>query len=126
MIMRNSDFSKRETTSCFFPPEPQNMSTPSSTMAAGIALGGVAIASVGAASTYFVEKTKPTVKSLMRDFIIGCVLVLMILQLLPDSMQFLTSLLPSVTSVKTGMESIMSGGAEVANEMEIQVGLPRF
>jgi len=95
-------------------------------MAAGIALGGVAIASVGAASTYFVEKAKPTVKSLMRDFIIGCVLFLMILQLLPDSMQSLTSLLPSAASVKTGMESIMSSGAEAASEMEIQVGLPRF
>jgi hypothetical protein len=57
----------------------------------------------------------------MRDFIIGCV-ALMILALI-NSMQLSDLiLLPSAAAVKTGMESIMSGGAEAASEMEIQVG----
>ncbi len=63
----------------------------------------------------------------MRDFIIGSVLVLMLIQLLPDSIQQLASFLPSFSSVAT-----MVGGAAdtvaaaASNDMEIQVGVPGF
>jgi len=100
----------------------------SSTMlAAGIAIGGVTIAGVGAASTFYMENKKPTIKSIMRDFIIGSVLVLMLIQLLPDSIQQIASFLPSLSSVAT----MVGGAAETvaataSNDMEIQVGVPGF
>jgi hypothetical protein len=89
----------------------------------GIALGGFLIATIGAASAYFTEKKMPTMKSVMRDFIIGGILVLLLLQLVPDSLKSVADYLPS-------FKTILSGGAmgldSVTNEMEIQVGVPRF
>jgi hypothetical protein len=94
-------------------------------LAAGIAIGGVTIAGVGAASTYYMDNKKPSIKSVMRDFIIGAVLVLLLIQLLPDSIQQIASFLPSVPSVAT-----MVGGATetvaASTDMEIQVGVPGF
>lgn len=97
----------------------------STTLAAGIALGGVTIAGMGAASTYTIEKKQPTIKSIMRDFIIGCVLVLMLVQILPDSVQTIMGFLPSASSVLSGA-AIMATAATGTNEMEIQVGVPGF
>jgi RsiW-degrading membrane proteinase PrsW (M82 family) len=97
----------------------------SSTLAAGIALGGVTIAGLGAASVYAIEKKQPTVKSIMRDFIIGCVLVLMLLQLLPDSVHTMMGFLPSVSSMVGGAVA-MASSTNPLNEMEIQVGVPGF
>jgi RsiW-degrading membrane proteinase PrsW (M82 family) len=100
----------------------------STTLAAGIALGGVIISGLGAASIYALEKKQPTVKSIMRDFIIGCVLVLMLLQLLPDSVSTMMGFLPSVSSVVGGAVAMASAatGKEPSNDMEIQVGVPGF
>lgn len=101
----------------------------SSTMlAAGIAIGGVTIAGVGAASTFYMENKKPSIKSIMRDFIIGSVLVLMLIQLLPDSIQQVASFLPSFSSVATMVGGAAEAAAAVAapNDMEIQVGVPGF
>lgn len=97
----------------------------STTLAAGIALGGVIISALGAVSVYTIDKKQPTVKSLMRDFIIGCVLVLMLVQLLPDSVQTLMGFLPSVSSMVGGAVA-MASSASPSNEMEIQVGVPGF
>jgi hypothetical protein len=100
----------------------------STTLAAGIALGGVLISGLGAASVYAIDNKKPTVKSIMRDFIIGCVLVLMLLQLLPDSVQTMMGFLPSVSTMVGGAVAMASAasGNEPSNEMEIQVGVPGF
>lgn len=98
----------------------------STTLAAGIALGGVIISGLGAASVYAMEKKQPTVKSIMRDFIIGCVLVLMLVQLLPDSVQTVMGFLPSVSSVVSGAVAMASAGKEASSDMEIQVGVPGF
>jgi|CryBogDrversion2_11_1035321.scaffolds.fasta_scaffold32621_2 hypothetical protein len=101
----------------------------SSLLAAGIVIGGVSIAGVGAASTYYMENKKPSIKSIMRDFIIGSILVLMLVQLLPDSIQHVAGFLPSLSSVATmvggATESLTTASAAV-NEMEIQVGVPGF
>jgi RsiW-degrading membrane proteinase PrsW (M82 family) len=102
----------------------------SSMIAAGIALGGVTIAAVGAVSTYYMENKKPSIKSVMRDFIIGSVLVLMILQLLPDSISQIAGFLPSVSSLSSAtaasVTEMMKDAVSPSNEMEIQVGVPGF
>lgn len=100
----------------------------SSMLAAGIAIGGVTIAGVGAASTFYMENKKPSIKSIMRDFIIGSVLVLMLIQLLPDSIQQVASFLPSFSSVATmvGGAAAETVAAAASNDMEIQVGVPGF
>lgn len=97
-------------------------------LAAGIAIGGVTIAGVGAASTFYMENKKPSIKSIMRDFIIGSVLVLMLIQLLPDSIQQVASFLPSFSSVATmvGGAAAETVAAAASNDMEIQVGVPGF
>ena len=101
----------------------------STTLAAGIALGGVIISGMGAATTYTMEKKQPTIKSIMRDFIIGCVLVLMLVQLLPDSGQTVMGFLPSASAVLSGAAAIAAtatGTSDQPNEMEIHVGVPGF
>lgn len=86
-------------------------------MVTGMSLGGLLIAVLGAIVHYSTEKEAPKAKSVIRDFIIGAVLVLLLLQLIPDS----------VTSV---VESVMSGGgsllASSTPEMDIQTGVPGF
>lgn len=98
----------------------------SSMLAAGIAIGGVTIAGVGAVSTYYMDNKKPSIKSIMRDFIIGSVLVLMLIQLLPDSIQQVASFLPSFSSVATMVGGAAETVAAATNDMEIQVGVPGF
>ena len=85
----------------------------------GIIFGGSLIASLGALSTYSLENKQPTKKSIMRDFIIGSILFVFIMQLLPDSSQsvilFLTNLIP--TSIPQVTEF---------NDLEIEVGIRKF
>ena len=85
----------------------------------GILFGGIFISSLGALSTYTIEKSNPTVKSIMRDFIIGSILFCFIIYLLPESslslLTYLTSFIP-FTMVTPLVE----------DQMEIQVGLPKF
>ena len=79
----------------------------------GIIFGGLLISSLGALSTYNLEEKKPTIKSLIRDFIIGSILFVLVMQLLPESS---TSLINTITSViPTSIDDI-----------EIQVGVPKF
>jgi len=86
----------------------------------GIIIGGTLISALGALSTYNVENKKPTMKSITRDFIIGSVLFLLIMQILPESsssmIQYVTSLVPS--SLPTLSTSV--------DDMDIQVGIPKF
>lgn len=89
---------------------------------AGILLGGTLISIVGAVSTQYAEKKKPSAKSIVRDFLIGAVLVALVFQLLPESS----------TQMMTGLQSMipsMSGGflsnVEI-DDLEVKVGVPRF
>jgi len=97
----------------------------------GMVLGGVIISALGAGSTQFIEEKTPTIKSLMRDFIIGSVMVAMIIQLLPESatsvIQTLMSLVP-LTLLSKAQESVagVAGVAEIVDDMEVKVGVPRF
>ena len=102
----------------------------SSMLASGIVVGGVTIASVGAASSYYMDNKKPTIKSIMRDFIIGAVLVLMLIQLLPDSIQQIASFLPSASTFQNlvggASEAVQAAASTASSDMEIQVGVPGF
>jgi hypothetical protein len=93
----------------------------------GMILGGVVISAVGAASTYFVEGKNPAVKSVGRDFVIGSVMVLMIMQLLPESstsvVDFFMGLIPLTLFQTPAVTTVVSKAVE---EMEVKVGVPQF
>lgn len=91
-----------------------------STLVPGMIIGGVLISSLGAGSTYFLEEKKPTVKSLGRDFIIGAIMVMMILQLLPESASFIIEYIISFVPLS------LKAATEVVDDMEVKVGVPRF
>ena len=87
----------------------------------GMIIGGILISSLGAASTHFLEEKKPSVKSLARDFIIGAIMVMMILQLLPESSSFLIEYVMALVPLSL-IKSAQTGG----EAMEVKVGVPRF
>jgi hypothetical protein len=96
--------------------------TPSSSngMLVGMLFGGSVISALGASSTYFMEKQKPKLKTILRDFIIGAVLVMMLLQVMPET----------TTSVFQGVSNVISSLPEVSSsslsDLEIQTGVPKF
>jgi RsiW-degrading membrane proteinase PrsW (M82 family) len=90
-------------------------------------LGGVVISSLGASTTYFMEEKDPSVKTVARDFIIGAVMMLMILQLLPESSEYMISVVMSLAPLSLfakGAAPAQTGGDE--SEMEVKVGVPNF
>jgi len=105
--------------------------------------GGIALCIMSTASTYYVDKELPKGKSIARDFILGAILVLCIMQILPESVANGVAMLLSFSSVFT-MKN-MVGGAPTTNETivsvpavfapdftggsdetEVRVGVPRF
>jgi hypothetical protein len=95
----------------------------------GMILGGVVISALGAASTYFGEEKKPSFKSISRDFIIGSVMVLMIMQLLPESstsiIEFVMGLIP-LTLFTQSKPEVVEVIEAIKEEMEVKVGVPQF
>lgn len=91
-----------------------------------IALGGTTIAALGSIAEYMKEKEMPRAKGIMRDFIIGAVLTLLLFQLLPDSMNGLGNYLPSFSSLS--FSSVIPSFASVGGgaDPELQVGIPKF
>jgi len=86
----------------------------------GSVLGGSLIASLGSISTYSLEKKQPTIKSVIRDFIIGAILFMFIMYLMPESTQHLINL---VLALFTASALAQKGGSE---DLEIDVGVPKF
>jgi len=89
----------------------------------GILIGGTFISSIGAGTTYYVEKKKPSTKSIMRDFIIGAVLMMLVFQLLPESSSSMVSGLTSLIPMTGGMLAATGGGSD---DVEVKVGIPQF
>jgi len=91
----------------------------------GMALGGLVIATLGGISEYMKEKEIPGPKTVIRDFIIGVILVGCILQIVPDSMTSLMDSLPSLKGLLEAMPGMatMTGGSV---EPDLQVGPARF
>jgi hypothetical protein len=90
-----------------------------------IALGGTTIAALGSIAEYMKEKQMPRAKGIMRDFIIGAVLTLLLFQLLPDSMNELSNFFPSLSSLSS-LSSVIPSFASVGLDPELQVGIPKF
>jgi hypothetical protein len=87
----------------------------------GMLFGGVVVSALGGIAEYMKEKEIPSYKSLIRDFLVGSILVLFLLQIVPDSMGSLVSALPALPSLSLGS---MTGGSLV--EPDLQVGPARF
>jgi hypothetical protein len=88
-------------------------------------LGGVVISSLGAGTMIFLEETSPSVKTVSRDFIIGALMMMMILQLLPESSEYMVTMAMSLIPVSLFAKA-QTGGAEPEPEMEVKVGVPNF
>ena len=89
----------------------------------GILAGGSLIASLGSLSTYSLENKNPTIKSVSRDFIIGAILFMFIMYLLPESTE---NLLNMITSIFTFSLASQIGSGSESDELEVQVGVPKF
>ena len=92
----------------------------------GMILGGVVISAVGAASTYFAEGKNPAVKSVGRDFVIGSVMVLMIMQLLPESSTSVVDFFMGLIPLTLFQAPVVAAVTEAVEEMEVKVGVPQF
>lgn len=96
----------------------------------GPILGGVALASMSAGSSYFVEKETPNIKTLMRDFILGAVIMMLIAQILPESVAKLVIMITSIFSfnsvMKGGSSELISTDIPLTEDVEVRVGVPKF
>lgn len=87
---------------------------------------------LSAAGTLALEKKKPTPKTLARDFILGAILLIFILQLLPEStgklIAYVTSFIALPAAISTDSLSALTGAvtAAVTDDVEVKVGVPRF
>jgi hypothetical protein len=99
-------------------------------MAVGMILGGTLIMSLSAGSSFFVEKQKPSPKALVRDFIVGSVLVALIMQLLPESSETVLTGLFSLIPASVALPALPSlpsmGSSTSTDDMEVEVGVPKF
>jgi len=86
-------------------------------------LGGVIICCIGAASTYYLEEKAPSAKSLTRDFIIGAAMLAMILQLLPESSEYLIQYTLNLLPLSM-LKTIQAGNVE--SDVEVKLGVPKF
>lgn len=95
-----------------------------STQVLGIVTGGVFISALGGIAEYMREKEMPSYKSLVRDFLIGSILVLFLLQIMPDSMSGIFAYLPSMKSIVEAVPTASLGGGD--SGPDIQLGPARF
>lgn len=87
----------------------------------GMLLGGVVVSALGGAAEYWKEKELPGYKSVVRDFLVGAIMVLFLLQIVPESMSSLLSFLPAMPEIPS-----LGGMVGGAVEPELQVGPARF
>ena len=87
----------------------------------GMLLGGTVVSALGGVAEYMKEKEMPSYKGFLRDFLIGAILVLFLLQIVPESMTSLVDALPTLP-LASALGS-MSGGSV---DPDLQVGPARF
>jgi hypothetical protein len=106
--------------------------------------GGVALTTMSSVSTYYVEKELPKLKSVARDFILGAVLVLCIMQVLPESVSSSVATLISFMSVfnaktltdttavvnqvveSVSAPTVFAPDFTGSDDTEVRVGVPKF
>jgi len=105
-------------------------------------LGGITLSMMSAASSYYVEKQPPKAKALVRDFILGAILVLCITQILPESVSKSVAMLLSLGSLFNTKNLLVSSQSAVetivvpkvfvpdftgtTEDIDVRVGVPRF
>ena len=89
----------------------------------GIVTGGLFVSALGGVAEYVREKEMPSPKGLVRDFLIGAVLVIFLLQIMPDSMSTLFTFLPSLKTLQNAVPSVELGGDAGP---DLQLGPARF
>ena len=90
----------------------------------GITLGGLLVSALGAGAEYMREKELPSYKGIVRDFLIGAVLVIFLLQIMPDSMANLIQFLPSMKSLTASVPSVKDLTGD--SGPDLQIGPARF
>ncbi len=95
-----------------------------STSVMGIVAGGLLISSLGGVAEYMREKEMPSYKSLVRDFLIGAILVVFLLQIMPDSMSNILTFLPSFKGITEAVPSVGSLAGDAGPDL--QIGPARF
>jgi hypothetical protein len=108
-----------------FPQSAQRYFRMDSSYVLGIVAGGAFVSALGGVAEYMREKEMPSYKGLVRDFLIGAVLVVFLLQIMPESMSNVLSYLPSFKSISDAVPSVstMSGGDAGP---DLQIGPARF
>ena len=91
----------------------------------GIVAGGVLVSALGGVAEYMREKEMPSPKGFVRDFLIGSILVLFLLQIMPDSMANVFAYLPSMKGI---IDSVPSVSTTVVGDSgpDLQIGPARF
>lgn len=100
-----------------------------STYATGMFIGGLVISFLGSVGEYMREKSLPKPKAVARDFIIGAVLVVFLMQILPESMTSLLSYVPTLDNLTSKLPSLSSltlPSGSIGDGPELQVGPVRF
>lgn len=88
----------------------------------GMLLGGTVISALGGLSEYVKENQFPSIKAVVRDFIIGSILMVFILQFVPsDSIDTILSYIPSFDLTKLDVSTITG-----VVEPDLQVGPVKF
>jgi hypothetical protein len=90
----------------------------------GIVAGGLLISTLGGVAEYMREKEMPSYKGLIRDFLIGAVLVVFLLQIMPDSMANVFTFLPTFKGLSDAVPSVGSLGGDAGPDL--QIGPARF
>lgn len=92
----------------------------------GIVAGGVFVSALGGIAEYMREKEIPSYKGLARDFFIGAVLVVFLLQIMPESMTTVLAYLPTLKGITDSVPSVstMTGGGD--SGPDLQIGPARF
>ena len=108
------------------------MSETSPPMWIGPILGGLSLATLSAGSVYYMDNKLPETKILARDFVLGAVLFLIIMQILPESTSQLIQFACGLVTFRMPTLPKMSGGAETTSpelilaDPEVKVGVPNF
>ena len=103
-------------------------------------LGGTTLCLMSGVSSYYVEKDMPKIKALARDFILGAILVLCIMQFLPESVAKSVSMLLSLTALFSAKSVSSSLPTEILqapkmivpdftggiDDIDVRVGIPKF
>ena len=93
----------------------------------GAVLGGTTLSLLSAIGTYGLEKQVPTPKTLSRDFILGAILFIMIMQLLPESTEKLVTFVISfitIPSMVSMASKVIPTGIPTGISTGISTGIP--